>query len=134
MFDSAAKTIRTFHLVVIAASTFFIFSCSTVKNYQANKPFVYQTNITLNGKFNTDQRKQLADQLNQQLDDSIHIEKQQKLIFWKTLKSPPVYDSINAEKSKISMHALLNSLGYYRDSISYSIRIDTIEDQYRTTV
>ncbi|MFL5789137.1 MAG: hypothetical protein ACJ748_13850, partial [Flavisolibacter sp.] len=134
MFDSAAKTIRTFHLVVIAASTFFIFSCSTVKNYQANKPFVYETNITLNGKFNTDQRKQLADQLNQQLDDSIHIEKQQKLIFWKTLKSPPVYDSINAEKSKISMHALLNSLGYYRDSISYSIRIDTIEDQYRTTV
>ena len=32
------------------------------------------------------------------------------------------------------MQALLHSLGYYRDSINYNYRVDSINDQYRTIV
>ena len=37
------------------------------------------------------------------------------------MKNPPVYDSTNADKSVIFMRALLTSLGYFSDSITYLI-------------
>src|SRR2546423_3626625 len=135
MYVFAAKSFgRQYLYILFATLSIFVISCSTVKDYRPNKPFVYQTNIIINGKFSTDERKQLSDQLKQQLDDSIAVEKQQKLIFWKTLKKPPLYDSLNVDKSLISMHALLNSLGYYRDSIGYDTTMKIVENQFRTTV
>src|SRR4051794_19805557 len=135
MFDFAGRPLKLFYFILFSAAfTIFLSSCSTVKNYQPHKPFVYQYKISINGKFTTVQKKQLSEQLVQQLDDSIRIEKQRKLLFWTTLKNPPKYDSINSDKSVISMHALLNSLGYYRDTISYDTTLKVVEDQYRTTV
>ena len=135
MFEFGEKPHRFFLLsVCFAVFSIFIISCSTVKNYQPNKPFVYQYNININGKFSNQEKKILSDQLVQQLDDSIHIEKQRKLLFWTTLKNPPRYDSINADKSVLGMHALLNSLGYYRDTIIYDTTLHIEDDQYRTTV
>lgn len=117
---------------------FFLFSCSTVRNFPKNKPFVYKTEITLNGKFNTDERKDLLQKLQTQLHDSIRVRSVQKLVFWHTLKNPPVYDSLNADKSVIFMRGLLNSLGYYRDTITYDTTLKVVEvkndTQYRTTV
>ncbi|HEV7620459.1 MAG TPA: hypothetical protein VGO09_01930, partial [Flavisolibacter sp.] len=109
MFDSAVSTIRQFFFILCTAISFLFISCGTVKNYPSNKPFVYQTNININGKFSTDEKKLLNDQLTQQLDDSIKVRKQQKLLLFKVLKNPPVYDSINVSKSIAYMHVLLNS-------------------------
>lgn len=95
-------------------------------------PFVYQTNITVNGKFNADTRNDLQSRLQQQLHDSVTVRRKQTLGFWNTLKNPPRYDSLNADKSVQYMHALLNALGYYRDSINYTARIDTVPDNNRT--
>ena len=106
---------------------FFLFSCSTVRNFPKNKPFVYKTEITLNGKFNTDERKDLLQKLQTQLHDSIRVRSVQKLVFWHTLKNPPVYDSLNADKSVIFMRGLLNSLGYYRDTITYDTTLKVVE-------
>ncbi|HYK57303.1 MAG TPA: hypothetical protein VEV15_12600, partial [Flavisolibacter sp.] len=50
------------------------------------------------------------------------------------LRNPPVYDSTYADKSVIFMKSYLNSSGYYRDSINYTTSIDTVGDQYRTSV
>lgn len=51
------------------------------------------------------------------------------------MKSPPVYDSTNADKSIIFMQALLWSLGYFSDSISYEHTIKQEQkDQLRTIV
>ena len=134
MFVSPAKTIRRSYPLIVFAVFTFIVSCTTVKNYPANRPFVYETNINIEGKFSTDEKKQLKGQLYQQLHDSIGVSKQQKWIFWYVLKKPPIYDSSNAEKSLIYMHALLNSLGYYRDSITYDTTLKIDEDKYLTTV
>ncbi len=117
-------------------------SCTTIKDYPVNTPFVYETNIHLNGKFSTEQKKELESELNQQLHDSISIRSVRKLIGWKRgprllyteIVKPAVFDSLNAEKSKIFMEAKLHSLGYYRDSITYDTSLHIKGDQYRATV
>jgi len=110
------------------------FSCTIVKNYPTDKPFVYETKINLIGNFTNEEKNRLEDGLEGQLEDSIRVRKVDKP-FWSVLKNPPVYDSTNADKSIIFMRALLVSLGYFNDSIGYR---DTIiqksKDQYRTYV
>ena len=138
MFQSRAKKIRlSFLSLFLLSSCLFIFSCSTVKDYPA-RPFVYETNIAINGKFSTDERKDLLQKLENQLHDSLRVRRVRKALLFNTLKNPPVYDSLNADKSVIYFQALLNAEGYYRDSIPYNAAIDTVTDkegpQYRTTV
>ncbi len=110
------KAFFAFSLIVAFAS------CTIVKKYQPGKPFVYKTNINLIGKFSNDEKNALISGLEDQLDDSMQVRKLDKLL-WAVMKSPPVYDSINADKSIIFMRALLTSLGYFRDSITYSSEI-----------
>jgi hypothetical protein len=50
------------------------------------------------------------------------------------LNKPPLYDSLNADKSVQFMRALLHSLGYYRDTIVYDTTVVMRGDQYRTIV
>ncbi|MBD0285742.1 MAG: BamA/TamA family outer membrane protein [Flavisolibacter sp.] len=109
-------------------------SCATVRHYPPNKPFVFNTNINLEGRFTTAEKKDLQSRLQQQLHDSIRVRRVQKLIFWQTLRNPPVYDSLNADKSVLYMKGLLHAQGYYRDSITYDTTLQILEDQYRTTV
>lgn len=139
----AARSIRkTIVPFPVAALLLFFASCSVVRDYPAGRPFVYNTNIELQGKFSTEERKQITSQLNDQLHDSILVRRIEKLIGWEkgprffysVLQNPPVYDSLNADKSLQYMQALLHSLGYYRDSITYRADIDTVRSQYRTTV
>src|SRR5947209_3227275 len=131
MFFYAAKPFDKYYPILFAVLSVFFFSCTAIKNYPANKPFVFEANIKIEAKLKTEEKKQLVQQLTQQLHDSIGVRKQKKLIFWQELKNPPVYDSANAEKSKEFMNALLNSLGYYRDSITYDTVVHIVQkDQY----
>lgn len=114
-----------------AVPLLFCFSCSTIKNYP-DKPFVYQSNIKLNGKFSIDERKDLQAKLQQQLHDSMVVRSKQTLGVWSTLNKPPVYDSSNADKSVLYMRALLNALGYYRDTITYDTLLRVVPDKGRT--
>ncbi|MEI6947316.1 BamA/TamA family outer membrane protein [Paraflavisolibacter sp. H34] len=117
-------------------------SCTIVKNYPVRRPFVYEVNINVKGKFNTDERKQLVNQLQQQLHDSLQLNKVEKLVGWRKyprffyteLVKPPVWDSAHATRSVIFLHALLNSLGYYRDTITYDTSLRVRGDQHRVTL
>ncbi len=110
-------------------------SCATiVKNYPAGKPFVYETNINVNGNFTNEERETLESRLKGQLDDSMRPRSVSKVL-WSVMKNPPVYDSNNAVKSIVFMRALLTSLGYFKDTITYKSTVDTTRsDQLRTTV
>jgi outer membrane protein assembly factor BamA len=64
----------------------------------------------------------------------MQVRKLDKLL-WSVMKSPAVYDSSSADKSIIFMEALLRSLGYFNDSISYEHTIKEVQgEQLRTTV
>ncbi|RZM18320.1 MAG: hypothetical protein EOO88_41050, partial [Pedobacter sp.] len=113
----------------------FVFtSCTIVKKYQPDKPFVYKTNINLIGNFSSEEKKGLIAGLSQQLDDSLQSRKVDKLLY-SVLKSPPVFDSTNADNSIVYMRALLRSLGYFNDSTYYTYVVkQESKDQFRTTV
>jgi hypothetical protein len=131
-------------IIYFFVAIFFLFSsCTIIKNYPANTPFVYDTNIEIEDNLSADEKKQLVNQLEQQLHDSLQVRSVQKLIGWErgaprllysVMNRPPVYDSLNVSKSQQFMSAMLNSLGYYRDSISYTTDTAIRKDQYRTTV
>lgn len=131
MFQTAANLLRQLSYFFVFIALLFSVSCSTIKNYP-DKPFVYESNIDLNGKFSIDERKDLQTKLQQQLHDSLLARRKQTLGFWSTLQNPPVYDSVNADKSVIYMRALLNSLGYYRDTITYDTTLRVVPDEART--
>jgi outer membrane protein assembly factor BamA len=129
---AAHSTIRSVILLIVAFSI-FLTSCRTVKDYPANTPFVYETNIHFADQFSTTEKKNLADQLEQQLHDSVKVRWVKKFLILQVLKNPPVYDSSNAAKSLEYMKAALNAEGYYRDSLNFQADIDTVKsDQYRT--
>jgi outer membrane protein insertion porin family len=124
------------YLKAIAAGILLVafHSCKVVKEYPEGKPFVYKTNIKLTGNFSKEEKKNLVNGLEEQLDDSLEVRWLQKLV-WQVLKKPPVYDSSNADKSIIFMRGLLKSLGYFSDSIYFTTKIDSSgKTQLRTTV
>src|SRR5687768_492215 len=106
--EAYPTTMKWFTLV----SLLFMLSCSVIpKNYPANRPFVYDTEINLEGNFNTEQKTDILSRLESQLDDSVRVRIVTKFLFWNYLMNPPAYDSLNASKSVTYMTALLNSLG-----------------------
>ncbi|MEO6612895.1 MAG: BamA/TamA family outer membrane protein [Chitinophagaceae bacterium] len=130
-------------LQVMTAVTLIIFtlsSCGVVpKNYPVKRPFVFKYNVDVVGNIPDSEKTELESRLPNQLDDSIRVRTVRKLLYKginrQVLDRPPVYDSVNADKSVIYMRALLNALGYFRDTITYKAIIDTVsDDQFRTTV
>ncbi len=117
-----------------------IASCGVVpRHYPKNKPFVFKYKINVEGNLSKADKEDISAKLVNQLDDSIRVRAVPKLfykgIYRPVLTRPPVYDAANADKSVLFMRALLNSLGYFRDSITY--KADTAfetPDKYPTNV
>lgn len=138
---AASISTRIKNIILFAAGSLFFASCSVVRDYPA-KPFVYETEIKIEGNLPGNERNDLTGRLAQQLHDSIAVRRVQKLIgfdngpklFYNVLKNPPVYDSSNADKSIVFMRALLHAQGYYRDSIYYRDTVKIVGDQQRTFV
>lgn len=114
--NRSSKAFFALWIIVLLAS------CTIVKNYPAGKPFVYETNIKLKGNFSNEERDNLISGLSDQLDDSMQSRKLDKLLY-SVMKTPPAYDSSNADKSIIFMRALLGSQGYFNDTITYASKI-----------
>ena len=108
-------------------------SCS-VKNYPANKPFVFQNKITVKGNVAKDEKKTLTETLNNYWDDSLRANRTVQLGFIYKVKNPPLFDSGNIYHSRAFMNAYLNSRGYYHSTFIPSFRFDTVRHQIRTTV
>ena len=117
-------------------------SCGVVpKNYPRNKPFVFKYNINVEGNQSSEEKKDLVDKLENQLDDSIRVRTVNKFfykgLYRPVLINPPAFDQANADKSILFMKALLKSLGYYYDS-TYAVAAidssDSADGKFPTTV
>jgi len=131
--------------VLIGMVGFILGSCTVIpKDYPSKKPFVYETNIRLEGNFSKEQRINLESKLGNQLDDSIKVQTVRKFFqpkyFYRgfnrqILENPPLYDTTKAERSIVYMSALLHSLGYFKDSIRFDTTLRVVnKKQYRTSV
>ena len=121
-------------VVLIALFSISVFSCVVPKKYPHYKPFVFNNIIKVEGDMKTSEKRDLAQRLANQLDDSLRTQIVSLGGIYKKLVNPPVFDSMNVRRSLGFMIALLNSLGYYSPSIKDTFRIDTVHrDQYRVT-
>ncbi|HET9278373.1 MAG TPA: hypothetical protein VFN95_09295, partial [Flavitalea sp.] len=120
-------------LLIIAAS------CTAPKKYQKFRPFVYKTNIAIQDDLPVSRKAELKAGLQNQLDDSLKVRTVLAIgiappFFYNRLSRPPVFDTINVDRSKTFMSALLNANGYLNPVITDTFKIDTVRDQYRVTV
>jgi outer membrane protein assembly factor BamA len=111
-----------------------------VSKYQYGKPFVYNTNIKVEGDISGSEKKDLSLRLANQLDDSLRTQETSIFGIYNKLVGPPVYDSANMRRSIGYMVALLNASGYYTPTIKDTVYVDTVrwhsplKDQYRVNI
>jgi outer membrane protein insertion porin family len=112
--------------VWVTCISFILFSCTTVKEYQSGKPFVFENKVILNTNVAKDEKKRLIAELDNYWDDSLRVQRLQKFGVFYTIKKPPVFDSANVLRTHQFMSAYLNSQGYYYAKfIKDSVHTDT---------
>ncbi len=97
-----------------------------VRNYNSAKPFPYRTTVTLAGKTPDYDRTDLQTRLQEQVDDSLKTRLITSWILFRTLKNPPVFDSLNIGRSRIFLANLLHSMGYFNPVIKDTFYVDTV--------
>jgi outer membrane protein assembly factor BamA len=130
----SSKTFLFFLTLSSLCFAIFLESCTVVKNYPKNKPFVYQNKVRVEGNISKDEKKRLTEELNNYWDDSMKANWVQQFGFIYKIKNPPIFDSNNILQSRAFMNAYLNSQGYYRSTYKSYYRINTVKHQIRATV
>jgi outer membrane protein insertion porin family len=102
-----------------------LFSCTVPRKYPA-KPFVFATNVKVEGDIPSGEKQDLANRLSNQLDDSLRTQIVSIGGIYKMVMYPPVFDTANVRRSIGYMVALLNATGYNAYTIKDSIRRDTV--------
>src|SRR5215510_12058423 len=96
------------YFIIAIFFTLFLGACKVIpKNYPRDKPFVFETNINIEGNLSKEEKDVLVSQLKNQLHDSLRARPVYKL-FYKgfnrsVLVKPPVFDSANADQSVLFM-------------------------------
>ena len=96
--------------IAVAVIIILLASCKVIPiDYPKDKPFVFETNIKLEGNFTKEEKDALTTQLRSQLDDSLRAKTTYKFISLRfkkgyaginrpCLENPPVFDSASADK------------------------------------
>ena len=116
-------------LKIILLLSLFASSCTTVKNYQQNKPFVFKNNIEINGGiFSKDERNSLRQKMITQLNDSSKVVVNDVFFIFHKIKYAPAYDSGYSAVSAKNLRNTLLHLGYYQAKDTFSA--DTAKGTY----
>ncbi len=87
------------------------------------------------GDISKDEKNRLQTELYNYWDDSLKVNSLLQFGVRTVIKSPNVFDSADINRSIVFMNSFLTSQGYYNSDINpLEPRIDTVKDQYRTTV
>jgi len=108
-FNAYKKT----NLYFISLAIILISSCTSVKNFPKNQPFIYNNKIVIKSNIDKDEKVRLTKELNNYWDDSMQVRKVARLGIFSLIKNPPIYDSINFIRSIRFMDNYLKSQGYY---------------------
>jgi outer membrane protein insertion porin family len=126
---SLSKLFAVLLLPVLLSSCAITF----VKREPRNTPFVYKTNIRVEGAQSGAEKQQLENRLENQLDDSLKV-RVRSYPLWRTIVEPPKFDTNAVRRSETFLYALLHSQGYFSATIRDTFRIDTVKDQQRVTI
>ncbi len=124
--------IKSFLLIVLLVM--LLASCTVVKNYPQDKPFVYSNKIIVDGIISKDEKKRLETELQAYWHDSLKVRSISQFGVRTVIKNPPVYDSTHINSSITFMNSYLNSQGYY--NATFKDTADTVRagNQLRTNL
>jgi outer membrane protein insertion porin family len=126
-------TAKNFLIIVLAIT--LLASCTVVKNYPSNKPFVFKNKINVTGDISKDEKNRLQTELYNYWDDSLKVNSILQLGVRNVIKNPNVFDSADINRSVVFMNSFLTAQGYYNSLVTPQTPvIDTVGDQLRTTV
>ncbi|MEP7280313.1 MAG: BamA/TamA family outer membrane protein [Bacteroidota bacterium] len=128
------KPVKHYLFLFITGLAAILTGCVIPKKYQPNKPFVFSTNINIQGDLSSAVKGDLKLKLENQLDDSLKTIIKTKYPGGRFLMNPPVFDTAAALRSVIFMDNLLHAEGYYRDSVSWDSSLTVKRKQQRVTV
>ncbi|GAC1590157.1 MAG: BamA/TamA family outer membrane protein [Ginsengibacter sp.] len=114
----------------------FFASCTVVKNFDPNKPFIFKNNISLKiDEVTPDEKIIIKSRLNNQLDDSAKVRTKDVAFILHFMNAPPAIDTNALQRSLDNMISSLASVGYYNAKGNYKYLIDTIDrkHEYRVT-
>ncbi len=118
--------INPFSFFLVAVTVFIFSSCTIVRKYQKNKPFVYSNNINLNiNDVTPDEKLIIKSRLNTQLDDSSKIKVKDVAFILHYIDRPPTFDTISTRSSADNMQLSMVNLGYYTAKTDYKFSIDS---------
>ncbi len=87
---------------------------------------MYNTKVSLKADLPSSDRRDLETLLYTYIDDSLKVV-EKSIVGISRVINPPVFDSINIDRSKTFVTDYLNSLGYYQASLdTFSVKFDTI--------
>lgn len=115
----------------------FLASCTVVRSYDPNRPFIFKNNITLTiGEVTPDEKIVIKSRLNTQLDDSAKVRTKDVAFILHYINTPPVLDTNALQKSLDNMIGSLANVGYYNAKGNYRFHIDTVarKHQYRVYI
>ncbi len=117
-------------------------SCTIVKHYPKEKPFIFENTVNINGKVDKDKKGELRDLLMAQIEDSAAVRSNTELPWPKfpfvipgpVINRPNEFDSVHVVQSTVNMHYFLRNKGYRSNLVSYDSSMKKVKDQYRVKV
>ncbi len=131
---SLYKPVNLYLFILITGLTAILPGCIVPKKYNTQKPFVFSTNINIQGNLSITEKADLKLKLENQLDDSLKVRLKTQYPGRRVLENPAVFDSAAAARSVGYMNNLLHSLGYYTSAISWDSSLFITGRQQRVTV
>lgn len=119
-----------------------ISSCTIVKKYPKNTPFVFENTVNIKGDIEKVKKADLKTDLEKQIEDSARVLANSKLPWPKApwiipvpvISEPFVFDTLHVKQSTVNMQNLMISRGFRRAEVSYDSSLKITGDQSRVTV
>jgi outer membrane protein insertion porin family len=117
-------------------------SCTVVKQYPKEKPFLFENTVNIKGDVPKDKKPDYIADLMTQLEDSAKVIENNELPWPKApwvipvnvIKRPPVFDSVASVQSTVNMRNYMVSKGYRRAFVTFDSSYKITDDQQRVKV
>ncbi|HEX5669739.1 MAG TPA: hypothetical protein VFX73_13095, partial [Chitinophagaceae bacterium] len=136
------KQFNSFLLFALGLCLSVISSCTIVKKYPKNTPFIFENTVNIKGEVDKDKKGELKSELEKQIEDSAAVFANSKLPWPKApwiipvpvIQNPSEFDSVHVLQSTINMKNLMISKGYRTAFVGYDSSISIKKDQHRVKV
>jgi outer membrane protein assembly factor BamA len=136
---------KNYHIVVLLLCGIclgVISSCTVVKKYPKDAPFVFENNVNIKGDVEKEKKQDLKTELLEQLEDSAKVIENNELPWPKApwiipvnvIKKPPHFDSVAIIQSTVNMRNLLIGKGYRQSTVGFDSSLKISKDQQRVKI